>query len=150
MPVPLAIENIASLFEWPGAEMDEATFLTAVLEQTDVGLLLDIANVYANARNHGWDAIAFLERVPLERLAYVHIAGGVDRHGLYHDTHTHPVPRAVLDLFEELAARVRVPGVLLERDDDFPADEELLEELAGIGAALERGQARREATHALA
>ncbi|HZU37174.1 MAG TPA: DUF692 domain-containing protein, partial [Gemmataceae bacterium] len=143
LPVPLAVENIASLFEWPGAEMDEATFLTEVLEQADVSLLLDIANVYANARNHGWDAASFLDHIPLDRLAYVHIAGGTERDGLYHDTHTHPIPVGVLDLLEELCARVPVPGVLLERDDDFPADVELLEELTAIQEALVRGNARR-------
>ena len=51
-----------------------------------------VENVYANARNHGGDPAAFLDRLPLDRLAYVHVAGGHDRGGLYHDTHTDPVP----------------------------------------------------------
>lgn len=51
LPVPLALENIASLFEWPNAELDEATFLREVLERADVSLLLDVENLYANARN---------------------------------------------------------------------------------------------------
>jgi uncharacterized protein (UPF0276 family) len=141
--VPLALENIATLFEWPGAEMDEATFLTTVLEQADTLLLLDIENVYANARNHQYDPVEFLGRIPLERIAYVHVAGGLDRDGLYHDTHTCDVPAAVLDLLAELSARVDVPGVMLERDDDFPSDERLNAELDGIAAAVARGAARR-------
>ena len=87
LPVPLALENIAALLEWPGAEMDEAIFLAEALERADALLLLDVANVYANARNHGWDPLAYLDRLPLERLAYVHVAGGVERGGLYHDSH---------------------------------------------------------------
>lgn len=149
LPVPLAVENIASLFEWPHAEMDEAAFLTEVVERADVLLLLDIENVYANARNHGYDPVAFLDRLPLERIAYVHIAGGVERNGLYHDTHTSPVPRPVLQLLEELCTRKAVPGVMLERDDRFPGVEELYGELAAIAAAVERGNARREKSHVL-
>jgi uncharacterized protein (UPF0276 family) len=124
--------------------MDEAEFLTEVLERADVGLLLDVENVYANARNHDYDPVKFFERVPLHRLAYVHVAGGVDRDGAYHDTHTHPVPAGVLELLEELAARVRVPGVMLERDDRFPGEAEFNAELDAIAAAVARGDARRE------
>src|SRR5688572_12686909 len=72
LPVPLALENISALFEWPDAELSEAEFLTEALERTDSLLLLDIANVWANARNLGGtrasgagDAIRFLESIPL-------------------------------------------------------------------------------------
>jgi hypothetical protein len=142
LPVPLALENVATLFEWPNPEMDEATFLTEVLERADVLLLLDIENVYANARNHGYDPVVCLERLPLERIAYAHIAGGIERSGLYHDTHAHPVPDAVLDLLEEVCARTDVPGVMLERDACFPSDVALNAELDGIAAAMARGAAR--------
>jgi uncharacterized protein (UPF0276 family) len=147
LPTPLALENVATLFEWPHAEMAEADFLAEVLEQADVQLLLDIENVYANARNHGYDPVTMLDRLPLHRLAYVHIAGGVERNGLYHDTHTYPVPQPVLDLLEELCARVEVPGIMLERDDHFPSEEELNAELDAIAAAAARGAARREVCH---
>jgi uncharacterized protein (UPF0276 family) len=73
----------------------------------------------------------------------VHVGGGVERDGVYHDTHAHGVDPASLALLEEVAARVDVPGVMLERDDDFPAAGELLAELAAIQAAVERGDVRR-------
>src|SRR5207253_7330502 len=114
-----------------------------VLERADVLLPLDVENVYANARNHGGDPCAFLDRLPLDRLAYVHVAGGVERDGLYHDTHAHPVPAAVLDLLEELAARTAVPGVMLERDDNFPSAAMLNTELNALATAVARGDARR-------
>jgi hypothetical protein len=147
LPVPLALENVATLFEWPSPELDEAVFLAEVLERADVLLLLDIENVYANAKNHGGDPVAFLDRLPLDRLAYVHVAGGVERQGLYHDSHAHPVPPPVLDLLEKLCARVAVPGILLERDGDFPAEPELTAELERIAAAATRGNRRRENCH---
>ena len=110
LPVPLALENIAALLEWPGAEMDEAIFLAEALERADALLLLDVANVYANAQNHGWDPLEYLDRLPLERLAYVHVAGGVERGGLYHDSHAHPVPAGVFGLLEELHRASKCPG----------------------------------------
>jgi uncharacterized protein (UPF0276 family) len=143
LPVPLALENVASLFAWPDAEMDEASFLATVVEEADVLLLLDVENVYANARNLGGDPVDFLERLPLDRIAYVHVAGGVERQGLYHDTHAHRVPAEVLDLLEEVCRRADVPGVMLERDDRFPSDGELNAELDAIAAAVARGSARR-------
>lgn len=138
LPVPFAVENIAALLEWPDAELTEAQFLAELTERTGCLLLVDIANLYANARNLGTDPVRLLDELPLERLAYVHIAGGVERDGLYHDTHAHPVLPEVLDLLDELAARTDPPGVLLERDDAYPADEELAGELRAIRATLER------------
>jgi uncharacterized protein (UPF0276 family) len=140
LPVPLALENVATLFEWPGAEMDEATFLAEVLEQTDTLLLLDVANLHANARNLGLDPIAFLDRLPLERLAYVHVAGGEERGGYYHDTHAHAVVPSVLDLVAEVGSRVPSLNVLLERDDRFESEAHVESELDAIAGALARGQ----------
>lgn len=135
LPVPLVLENVATLFEWPDAEMDEAAFLTEVLERSESLLLLDIANVHANASNQGYDAVELLERIPLERIAYAHIAGGIERQGLYHDTHAHRVMPEVLDLLRELAKRIEIPAVMLERDDAFPSDVDLHAELDAIADA---------------
>jgi uncharacterized protein (UPF0276 family) len=145
LPVPLALENVAALFDWPAAEMDEATFLAEVLERADVLLLLDLENVYANALNLSGDPAAFLDRLPLARVAYVHVAGGAKRQSLYHDTHAEKVPAKVLDLLEELCARVAVPGVMLERDDHFPPAGELNAELDAIAGAVARGNRWRTA-----
>jgi uncharacterized protein (UPF0276 family) len=143
LPVPLALEHVAALVEWPGAEMDEATFVSELLRRTGALLLLDLSNLYANAHNHGYDALEALTRFPLDRIAYVHVGGGVVRDGVYHDTHAHPVVPGVLRLVEELAALTDPPGVLLERDDDFPPREELLAELRAIDDAIAAGRERR-------
>ncbi len=148
--IPLAVENIATLVNWPEADLDEATFLRRLLEQVDVQLLLDVENLHANAWNHGGDPLALLDQIPLNRIAYVHVAGGVERNGIYHDTHAHPVPRPVLELLEAVCARVPVPGVMLERDDRFPGERELHRELDAIAEAVARGTARREHGHVLA
>lgn len=136
LPVPLALENVAALLEWPGGELTEGQFLADLVERTGCHLLVDVANLYANARNLGTDVDRFLDEIPLERLAYVHVAGGAEHGGLYHDTHAHAVPPEVLDVLARLRERVDPPGVLLERDDDYPSDAELAEELAAIRAVV--------------
>ncbi len=143
LPVPLALEHVAALVEWPDAEMDEAAFVGELLRRTGALLLLDVSNLYANAHNHGYDALAALTRFPLDRIAYVHVGGGVHRDGRYHDTHADPVVAGVLALVEELFALADAPGVLLERDDNFPPEPELVAELDAIQHAAERGAARR-------
>ncbi|MFI5619401.1 DUF692 domain-containing protein [Streptomyces sp. NPDC051567] len=136
LPVPLALENIAALISWPGEEMTEGQFLTELVERTGVRLLLDVANLHTNRVNRGEDPAAVLDAVPLEALAYVHVAGGIERAGVWHDTHAHPVPPVVLDILAGLRARVAPPGVLLERDDDFPPEPQLADELARIRAVV--------------
>ncbi|MFD5142011.1 DUF692 domain-containing protein [Streptomyces sp. NPDC058401] len=139
LPVPLALENIAALVSWPGEELTEAQFLTELVERTGVRLLIDVANLHTNRVNRGEDPVAVLDGIPLEALAYVHVAGGVERGGVWHDTHAHPVPPEVLEVLAELRARVDPPGVLLERDDDFPGGAELAGELAAIRGVLGGG-----------
>lgn len=134
LPVPLALENIAALVSWPGEELTEGEFLTELVERTGVRLLIDVANLHTNRVNRGEDPAAVLDAIPLEALAYVHVAGGVEREGVWHDTHAHPVPPVVLDVLARLRERVDPPGVLLERDDDFPEGDELAGELERIRA----------------
>jgi hypothetical protein len=135
LAVPIALEPIAAIFDWPDDELDEAAFLTEILERTDALLLLDVANVYANARNRGTDPVALLDALPLDRVAYVHVAGGSEHDGIYHDTHTDAVPTAVLDLVSQLCDRRRPPALMLERDGAYPAAQSLRTELDAIAAA---------------
>ncbi|MEU0147972.1 DUF692 domain-containing protein [Streptomyces sp. NPDC006288] len=136
LPVPLALENIAALISWPDEELTEGQFLAELVERTGVGLLIDVANLHTNHVNRGEDPATALDELPVEAIAYVHVAGGVEKDGVWHDTHAHPVTRPVLDVLSELRSRVDPPGVLLERDDDFPPAAELAAELAAIRDTL--------------
>lgn len=73
---PLALENIACLFCWPDDALREGDFLAELIERTGAQLLLDIANLAANALNFDWNIDAFLDAIPLGRIAYLHVAGG--------------------------------------------------------------------------
>lgn len=137
LPVPLALENIAALISWPDEELTEGQFLAELVERTGVRLLIDVANLHTNHVNRGEDPATALDELPVEAIAYVHVAGGVEKDGVWHDTHAHPVTRPVLDVLSELRSRVDPPGVLLERDDDFPPAAELAGELTAIRATLD-------------
>ncbi|MFF0458972.1 DUF692 domain-containing protein [Streptomyces mexicanus] len=139
LPVPLAVENIAALLSWPGEELTEGQFLYDLADRTGVRLLIDVANLHTNHVNQGEDPAEALAELPLEAIAYVHVAGGFERDGVWHDSHAHPVPRPVLDILTDLASRVRPPGVLLERDENFPGPAELEHELEAIREAVLRG-----------
>ncbi|WP_369195293.1 DUF692 domain-containing protein [Streptomyces djakartensis] len=143
LPVPLAVENIAALLAWPGEEMTEGQFLYELADRTGVRLLIDVANLHTNHVNRGEDPAKALAELPLEAIAYVHVAGGFERDGVWHDSHAHPVARPVLDILTDLARRVSPPGVLLERDENFPAPAELEGELAAVRRAVEAGAVQR-------
>ncbi len=144
LAVPVALEVIAALFDWPDDELTEPDFLAALVDRTGALLLVDVANVHANAVNRDRDPRAVLDRildlVPADRIGYAHVAGGGVRHdeaglpggGLYHDTHTDPVPAAVLGLLAHLVERAPGVPVLLERDGRYPAAAVLTAELAAI------------------
>lgn len=148
LPVPLAVENIAALISWPGEEMTEGQFLYELADRTGVRLLIDVANLHTNHVNRGEDPAKALAELPLEAIAYVHVAGGFERDGVWHDSHAHPVPQPVLDILTDLASRISPPGVLLERDENFPEPAVLEGELEAIRGAVEKGRAVREETAA--
>lgn len=141
--VPLLLENAAWTFRWPGDELDEAAFYTAIVEATGCDLLLDLGNLHANAINAGADPARVLDAYPLDRVAMIHVAGGVLEDGFYFDTHAHPVPPGVFDLLARFVARAGPVPVVLERDDEFPPFGELRAELARAKAILGRGDHAR-------
>lgn len=128
----IAVENV-SYYAAPYQALGEIEFVTAVLAEADCDLLLDVNNVYVNAINHGYDARAFIEAMPGERIAGLHIAGHFDEaEDLKVDTHGTAVKDDVWDL---LAHAYRVHGLrptLLERDFNFPPLATLLDEVQRI------------------
>ncbi|NUQ64266.1 MAG: DUF692 family protein [Pirellulales bacterium] len=125
-PMPFYLETIAYLFQLEGT-MSEAEFLTQLLKRTGCGWLLDVTNVYANARNFGFDAYAFIDQVlPAADRVQMHLAGGYfdEEEGLYFDTHSQPVPEDVWSLYHFALERGRgkIDAVFIERDAEFPDD----------------------------
>jgi hypothetical protein len=126
---PFLLENISFYMHMPGDEMTEAEFLSEILEKADCGLLLDVNNLYVNSRNHSFDAVDYLKRIPLERVVQIHMAGHSHVDDNVIDTHGAAVVDAVYDLLGEVLRRTRVHAVMLERDQHFPPFTEIIGEL---------------------
>jgi hypothetical protein len=136
--VPIALENITHVFQWPHSTLSEADFLTELVRRAGCWILLDLENLRVNHANHGGATPEeFLDAIPLDRVLQVHLAGGVAHAGLEHDTHSAAIPERTWRLLEELCRRIRPPAVLIERDNDLPPVDELLREVARARAILE-------------
>ena len=130
----IAMENV-SYYAAPGQEMEELSFLTAVLQEADCDLLLDVNNIYVNAINHRYDALEFLRGLPTERIRYAHVAGHFDEaEDLKVDTHGAPVIDPVWQLLQQTYAIHGIVPTLLERDFNIPPLPELLREVDSIRA----------------
>src|SRR5262249_22207600 len=120
IPTPFLLENITYYFPIPCAQMTEPQFITRVLEDTDIGMLLDVNNGWVNSVNLGYDPYEFLESIPLERVVQIHIAGGKMSDGMLIDTHSATVNETVWGLLDHVLANAPVRAVSLEWDQDWP------------------------------
>ncbi|MCZ6499275.1 MAG: DUF692 domain-containing protein [Gammaproteobacteria bacterium] len=126
---PFAIENV-SYYAAPGQEMTEIEFISAVLEEAECGLLLDVNNIYVNSINHCYDAEVFLNALPASRVVYFHVAGHyVEAEDLRVDTHGADVIDPVWQLLDKAYAHCGVVPTLLERDFNIPPLAELMDEM---------------------
>ena len=138
-----AVENIATLIAPPASPLSEDEWIGGILRASGANLLLDLHNVHTNAYNFGYEAAAFLDRIPMERVTQIHIAGGkLLEEGLILDDHKHDVPDPVYELLERVAAKAPQPlTVILERDGEYPPLDAMLAELDRARAAVARGRA---------
>jgi uncharacterized protein len=125
---PLLLENATYYVEMPGGQMDEAEFLCQVVEASGCGLVLDVNNTYVNIVNHDYDPRAFLERLPLDRVGYVHLAGHRVEERAVIDDHGSAVPEPVWDLYRFMLERTGPVSTLVEWDANLPELDRLLEE----------------------
>jgi uncharacterized protein len=126
----IAIE-IVSYYTPLEKEMSELEFVKSILIEADCELLLDVNNIYVNAFNHSYNAKQFIDELPLERVAYIHMAGHTKvREDLIIDTHGEAIIEPVYDLFDYSLNKLgREIPVLLERDFNIPELEELQTEI---------------------
>lgn len=130
---PLAIENIPFYSKMPRGDFREAEFISRILEEADCGLLLDLNNLLVNSINHNFDARAFLDRLPLERVVQIHLAGHRRFGQRIIDTHGSAIEPALLELLEQVLRKSpTVNAIMIERDQHFPEFKEILAELAAV------------------
>ena len=125
---PVAVENISYYAKMPGGTMAEGEFVSAVVREADCGLLLDVNNVFVNARNHDEDPRAALEGLPYERTMQIHIAGHIEQGGRLLDTHGRPLVTEVWELFAHALTLTGPVPTLLEWDTDIPELTRVLDE----------------------
>jgi len=128
--LPLALENASYYAPQSEDGLAEADFVVEVLERADAKLLLDVNNIYVNGRNFDFDPVAYIDKIPPDRVVQVHVAGHFVRDdGLRIDTHGEPVPNDVYQLLDYALRKIGPVPVLLERDNNVPPLDELLAEV---------------------
>jgi hypothetical protein len=159
--VPVAVENISYYLEPGKSQMTEAEFIARVCDGADCGLMLDVNNAFVNATNFGFDVDEWMRTVPLDRVVQMHIAGhdwfteegapissrpsGAKPAGaVIVDTHGSDVSDPVLELFGRIVAQTGPVPVILERDQDIPPLEVLLEEVAKVARVMNAALGTRD------
>lgn len=116
----ILIENVSSYLEFKCSRLSEWEFLSAIADEADGAILLDLNNIFVNAFNHQFDAVRYIDFVPVERVVQFHLAGHSD-HGTYLlDTHDHPIRPEVWRLYEHAISRFGRLPTLIEWDDNIP------------------------------
>lgn len=136
---PLILENPSSYIEFADSEMHEWEFISEMCRLADCGLLLDVNNVYVGSRNHGWDAIHYIENIPLDRVVQIHLAGHHDNGDHVIDTHDSSVSSAVWELYRHVQCQLvdEPVSTLLEWDANIPDFEYLQAELEKAKSILQ-------------
>lgn len=137
LEVPYAVENVSYYAPAGAADMTEWDFVRAVVEESGASLLLDVNNIYVNAVNFGFDPETYLKAMPLDKIAYVHIAGHLrKRKNFILDTHGDEIVNPVWEILDKLAKMTPLSGVMIERDANIPPLEEILDEIRHIEKIL--------------
>lgn len=135
----IAVENASFYVKAPISEIDEITFVNAVLAEADCDLHLDINNVYVNSVNFGFDPFQYLDKIPGEKIVYSHIAGHLQvEPDLLVDTHGETVIDPVWALLDYAYQKFGVFPTLLERDTNIPPLLTCMQEVDRIAATQQR------------
>ena len=130
----IALENASTYVTFTHSEMSEWDFMAEMAKRADCDLLLDVNNIFVSGFNHGFDPIDFIEGLPAERIAQIHLAGHEHNETHIVDTHDAPVIEAVWSLYGEAIRRLGPITTMIERDADIPP-------LADMETELDRARA---------
>jgi hypothetical protein len=140
----IAVENVSSYAAFREDAMPESEFLAAVCESADCGILLDVNNVFVSAHNHGFDAEAYLDAVPAERVFQIHLAGHSRSGALRIDSHDQAVCDEVWALYARAIRRLGPVSTLIEWDDQIPEFDRLVQEVERARAVAAAALAEEE------
>ncbi len=134
---PLVLENPSSYVAFKDSVMPEWEFMARLAEEADIGILLDVNNIYVSAFNHGFDARTYIDAIPVSRIRQIHLAGHENCGTHIIDTHDAPVIDAVWELYRYTIATKGAVPTMVEWDGKIPAFEVLVAELDKARAAAD-------------
>jgi uncharacterized protein len=138
----ILLENVSSYVTYRDSQVTEWEFLSEIARRADCLILLDVNNIYVSSVNHEFDPLDYLNAIPVDRVQQIHLAGH-ENHGDYLiDTHDHPVPDPVWELYSAAVRRFGSVSTMIERDANIPPLEELCSELDAARQLAERTLAR--------
>ena len=117
---PFVLENPSTYVAFNETTMTEWDFMTAVAEEADCGLLLDVNNIYVSAFNHRFDPETYVDAIPVDRVVQIHLAGHTRYDTYIIDTHTGHVIDAVWKLYARACRRFGEVATMVEWDADIP------------------------------
>lgn len=126
---PILIENVSSYLTFKQSELAEWEFIVEIINQAGCYVLLDVNNIYVSSVNHQFNPMDYINAMPAERVAQIHLAGHSNYGDYIIDTHDAPVVQPVWDLYAATIKRLGHISTMIERDDNMPALAELLGEV---------------------
>jgi uncharacterized protein (UPF0276 family) len=136
LEMPLVLENASTYLQFAASMMEEGTFLARLAETADCGILLDVNNVYVSAFNHGYDPLAYIASIPMDRVVYHHVAGHTREETFIRDSHADHVSEEVWRLYEHVHALTGGRSTLVEWDVRTPAFEVVVNEVRKIPSRM--------------
>jgi uncharacterized protein len=138
----ILLENVSSYVSYRDSQVTEWQFLREIAERADCLILLDVNNIYVSSVNHEFNPLDYVNAIPVDRVQQIHLAGH-ENHGDYLiDTHDHPVPDPVWELYSAALRRFGSVSTMIERDANIPPLEELCSELDAARQLAARTLAR--------
>lgn len=125
----ILIENVSSYLSYTQSEMTEWDFISAIAKEADCFILLDVNNIYVSSINHEFNALDYINAIPIDRVVQIHLAGHSNEGHYIIDTHDAPIIEPVWDLYGKTIQRFGQISTMIERDDNIPPLAELLVEL---------------------
>ena len=116
----ILIENVSSYLTYKNSVMSEWDFYSQVVEEADCLMLLDINNIYVSARNHQFNPLAYLDKIDVNRVQQIHIAGHSDYGDYVIDTHDNDVSDDVWSLYANAIRKFGKISSMIERDENIP------------------------------
>jgi uncharacterized protein (UPF0276 family) len=142
----ILLENPSSYLQWKDSDLTEWEFLAEVARRADCGILLDVNNVFVSAHNHGFDARAYIDAMPGERVGQIHLAGHSIEGALRIDTHDDHVCAEVWELYGYTVSKLGLRAAMIEWDDAVPTFEVLRDELGRVQAVEAEAASRARGT----